>query len=79
MQGQSIALTKRCILDPVADGIVPFRVLNDESILFVEIQSLDRGKGIGFGVEVKRETVGLLTFAFHQILQVVFFLESAQQ
>ena len=59
--------------------VSPGSLLNDKSILFIEIQPFHQRQTVGRSRKIKREFFRSKTFRFHKTLREGFFLETAQQ
>ena len=77
---QCILLIKQRIFYPIVNRVVPPGcLLNDKSILFIEIQPFHQRQTVGRSRKIKREFFRSKTFRFHKTLRESFFLETAQQ
>ena len=76
---QSIQFNDGRILNPIVDCIVVKTLLYNKGILFIKIQSLERGQGIGLRSKVDGELVGSKSLILEQILGTHLLLECSEQ
>ena len=77
---QRILLIKQRILYPIVNRIIPSGgLLNDKSILFIEIQPFHQRQAIGRSRKIERELLRSQAFCFHKALRESLFFEAAQQ